>query len=96
LIWRVGGQKLSALNERIDHDGTVMGIGSRSQKTGVAFAIFPGALLEPVDDLGLGHLPGDGEIARQTVFRGDRRKEFVDGADADRLQHGGAIRGRLR
>jgi hypothetical protein len=96
LVGRVGGQEFAALHQRVDDHGPVMEVGPGSEKTGVAFAVFFGALLEPVDDFRLGHLPRDGEIARQTVLGGNRREKFVHGADADRLQHGGAIRGRFR
>ncbi len=96
LIRRVGGQKFAALHQRIDHHRPVMEVSPGAEKTGVTFAVFFCALLEPVDDFRLRHLARNSEIARQTKFGRNGRKKLVHGADPDRLEHGSAIRGRLR
>jgi hypothetical protein len=57
---RVGREEFAALHQRVDYDRPVVEVSSGSEKTGVAFAVFFGALLEPVHDFRLGHLPRDG------------------------------------
>ena len=95
LIGRIGGEEFATLHERIDHDRAVMGVGAGAEETGVAVAVFLGALLEPVHDFGLGHLARDGQIAVETILRWNRREKIVDGTDPDRLEHGVAVGGRF-
>jgi hypothetical protein len=70
-----------------------MEIRAGTEEAGVTFAIFLGALLEEVDDFGLGHLARDGEIAGQAKLGGNGRKKIVDGARADGFEHGVAVGG---
>ncbi len=72
LIRRVGRQEFAALHERVNDHRPVMEVSSGSEKTGVTFAVFFRALLEPIDDFRLSHLPGNSEVARQTVFGRNR------------------------
>jgi hypothetical protein len=46
-----------------------------------------GRILEVVDDLGLGKLAGDVEVAREPEGLGDGRKERIDRARADLGEH---------
>ena len=96
LIWRVGGQKLAARDERIDDDRPVVRIGAGAEETGVAVAVFAGALAKPVYDFGFRHLARNFQVAIEAVFRRDGSEQIVDRARADGLQHGFAVGGRFR
>ncbi len=96
LIRRVGSQKLAARDERIDDDRPVVRIGSGAEKTGVAVAVFAGALAKPVHNFGFRHLTRNFQVAIEPVFRRDGSKQIVDRARADGLQHGFAVGGRFR
>ena len=85
LIGSVGGQELTARNQGINDDRSIMEIGARAQKAGVALAVLTRALAKEVDNLGLGHLARDVEIAGQPVLRRNRCKQIVDRAQANRL-----------
>ena len=95
LIGRVGGQKLAARNQRINDDRAVVGVGAGAKESGVAVAVFAGALAKPVHDLGFGHLARYFEIPFQPVFRGDGREQIIDRARAHGLQHGFSVGGRF-
>ncbi len=82
LVGRVAGEELAALDERVDDDGLVVAIDAGAEEAGVAGGVGFGEGAEAVDDLGLGVLARDGEVARELVLGGDGGEEVVDGVDA--------------
>ena len=83
LIGRVGGEQLAARDERVDDDGPVVRVGAGAEEAGVALGAFGGALAEEVDDLALGVLARDVEVAGEPVFGRNGGEQVVDGVGAD-------------
>ena len=95
LVRRVAGQKLAALDERVDDDRPIVAIRPRAKKAGVARCIVVGEGAEAIDDLRLRVLARNRKIARQLKFGGNRRKQIVNGIDANLRKHLLAVVGRL-
>ncbi len=87
LIGRVGGEPLAARDERIDDERAVVIVGSGAEHDPIAVAVLGGAGAEPIDDLALGHLGRNRQVAVETELGRDMGEEFVDGGDADLAQH---------
>jgi hypothetical protein len=68
LVGRVAGEKLAALDERVDDDRPVMAIGSRAEKTGEVGRVFRPGRAKAVDDLALGVGAGKRQVAVEAVF----------------------------
>src|SRR5262249_54885867 len=91
LVRRVSGEEFATGNQRVNDDRTIMVIGTSTEKAGVTVAVFAGTMAEPVDDLRFRHLARDIEISLQAVLGGNGRKQIINRARADVLEHGLAI-----
>ena len=93
LIGSVGGKELAARDQRIDDYWTIVVVRPRPQKGRTTIAVLARPLAKPVDNLRLRHLPRDFQVALKPVLGGDMRKQVVNRAHADCLQHRFAVTG---
>jgi hypothetical protein len=70
-------------------------IGARAQEAGVVGGVLLAGLTEIVDDLALGELARNIEIAREAVLGRNHSEQLVDGGSANGGQHLLAFGGRF-
>jgi hypothetical protein len=91
LVRRIAGKELATLDKRIDDDRPVMTIGASAQKAGIIRRVFLSGGAKVVDDLALRLLPRHSEVAFETVFSRNARKEIVNGCRTDLGKHSPAL-----
>src|SRR5205823_12656740 len=79
----------------VDDHRSIVEVGAGANKRGVVVAVFTRSLAYPINDFGFRNLPGNVEVAIQSVFGWDRLEQIVDRARAHALEHGFAISRRL-
>jgi len=95
LIRGVTGEEFAALDQGINDDRAIVTIAACAEKAGVTDCVLCTGLAEVIDDLALGHLARNVEVALQAVFLRNYGKEIVDGACTDLVEHINAFGGRF-